>query len=400
MALRFSSYFLFFFIVFNLVKAKLVLEDGYEVTTVMDGHKSGLNPHTIHALPGSSDLIVLDSASSAFYTTSFPLSIDSVINRFAGDGNTGYVDGKADNSRFNKPRGFAVDAKGNVYVADKSNYAIRKISSSGYVTTIAGGISKEVGHRDGPAQNATFSNDFDISFVPQRCCLLVSDHGNELIRQINLKEEECLESSHSNLGTYSLWSLGIVLSCFLGAAIGFAVRPYIIRHEEVDHLMFIATWKLLLTKSGEQVLTFFSYTRSLVAGSTVYTVLERLVMMVVSHLSLMYSALSRLVSSMVSSIFFMCLPNNIATLDKTVSFSPDDSPSCRNPKPQLSLKPSDDLKDLISFDDAQETNTDQGNDSVLSLPHATIDDIIKVHVEGFSKMAEENSAASGSSSAE
>jgi uncharacterized protein YneF (UPF0154 family) len=100
----------------------------------------------------------------------------------------------------------------------------------GSVTTIAGGISKAFGHRDGPAQNATFSSDFEITFVPQRCCLLVSDHGNEMIRQINLKEEDCLENSHSNLGTYSLWSIGIVLSCILGVAIGFAVRPYVIRH--------------------------------------------------------------------------------------------------------------------------------------------------------------------------
>lgn len=69
----------------------------------------------------------------------------------------------------------------------------------GYVTTIAGGISKEIGHRDGPAQNATFSNDFELTFVPQRCCLLVSDHGNEMVRQINLKEEDCLESSHSSM---------------------------------------------------------------------------------------------------------------------------------------------------------------------------------------------------------
>ncbi|CAH2033758.1 unnamed protein product [Thlaspi arvense] len=401
MAGGFSSVFLLLFVVFNLVEGKQVLEDGYEVTTVVDGHKSGLNPYTIHALPGSSNLIVLDSSGSTFYTSSFPLSVDSVINRFAGDGNFGYVDGKAANSRFSKPHGFAVDAKGNVYVADKNNKAIRKISSSGYVTTIAGGISKEVGHRDGPAQNATFSNDFEITFVPQRCCLLVSDHGNELIRQINLKEEDCLESSHSSfLGTYSLWSIGIVLSCLLGVAVGFASRPYIIRHEEVNHLSFIMTWKLLLIKLGEQVLTFFSYIRNLVAGSAVYSVLSRLVMMIVSHLSLMYSAISRLVNSMVSRLFFLCQPNNVAVLDKTVvSFSDPDTPSRSNSKPPLSLKPSDDLMDLISFDDAQERTVQETN-TALSLPHATIDDIIKVQVEGFLKMAEENAAARGSSSAE
>ncbi|EFH69571.1 NHL repeat-containing protein [Arabidopsis lyrata subsp. lyrata] len=398
MAWGFSSVSLFLFVVFNLVSGKIVLEDGYEVTTVVDGHKSGLNPYTIHALPGSSNLIVLDSSGSTFYTTSFPLSFDSVIHRFAGDGTSGYVDGKAGNSRFKKPRGFAIDAKGNVYVADRSNKAIRKISSSGYVTTIAGGISKEFGHRDGPAQNATFSSDFEITFVPQRCCLLVSDHGNEMVRQINLKEEDCLESSHSNLGAYSLWSIGIFLSCILGVAIGFAVRPYIIRHEEVNHLSFIMTGKLLLTKLGEQVLTFFSYIRNRVAESTVYSVLSRLVMMIVSHLSLMYSALSRLVSSMVFSLFFMCQPNNVAILDKTCSVSDPKSPGCGNPKPPLSLKPSDDHMDLISFDDEQEPDKDCSNEETL--PHATIDDIIKVHVEGFSKMAEKDAATHGSSSTE
>lgn len=173
----------------------------------------------------------------------------------------------------------------------------------------------------------------------------------------------------------------------------------------MNHLSFITTWKLLLTKLGEQVLTFFSYIRNRVAESTVCSLLSRLAMMIVSHLSLMYSALSRLVSSMVSSLFFMCQPNNKAILDKTGSVSDPDSPGCSNPKPPFSLEPSDDLMDLISFDDEQETNNDKDcsneqTDIALSLPRATIDDIIKVQVEGFSKMAEEDAVARGSSSAE
>ncbi|CAF2161622.1 BnaA07g09760D [Brassica napus] len=159
----------------------------------------------------------------------------------------------------------------------------------GYVTTIAGGISNEFGHRDGPSHNATFSSDFEITFVPQRCCLLVSDHGNELILQINLKEEDCLEISHTSLGSYSLWSVGVVLSCFLGIALLLALTSLIMKKRITTR--FIMTWKLLLViKLGEQVRTFFSYVRNLVAGS----VLISLVMMLVSHLSLMYSAISRL----------------------------------------------------------------------------------------------------------
>ncbi|CAN6873394.1 unnamed protein product, partial [Brassica oleracea] len=140
------------------------------------------------------------------------------------------------------------------------------------------------------AHNATFSSDFEKTFVTQRCCLLVfSDHGNEMIRQINLKEEDWLEISHTSLGSYSLWSVGIVLSCFLGLAL-LALTSFVMK-KRITTTRFIMTWKLLLIiKLGEQVRTFFSYVRNLVAGS----LLSRLVMMIVSHLSLMYSAISRL----------------------------------------------------------------------------------------------------------
>lgn len=54
------------------------------------------------------------------------------MKRLSGDGVAGYSDGKSGAARFNKPRSFAVDLKGNVYVADvKNDRAIRKISDSG-----------------------------------------------------------------------------------------------------------------------------------------------------------------------------------------------------------------------------------------------------------------------------
>jgi hypothetical protein len=71
------------------------------------------------------------------------------------------------------------------------NGAVRKIAPSGFTTTIAGGRSKGPGRKDGPAQNATFSSDFELVYVPKMCALLVTDRGNRLIRQINLKQEDC-----------------------------------------------------------------------------------------------------------------------------------------------------------------------------------------------------------------
>lgn len=58
----------------------------------------------------------------------------------AGDSSAGYVDGSGSNSRFSRPSGVAVDETGNVYVADGDNKAIRKISLSGVVTTLASGL--------------------------------------------------------------------------------------------------------------------------------------------------------------------------------------------------------------------------------------------------------------------
>lgn len=65
------------------------------------------------------------------------------------------------------------------------------------VTTIAGGSSQKAGRTDGPARNASFSDDFELTFVPGRCALMISDHGNRLIRQINLKAENCKVHSGS-----------------------------------------------------------------------------------------------------------------------------------------------------------------------------------------------------------
>ncbi|XP_022878214.1 uncharacterized protein LOC111396134 isoform X2 [Olea europaea var. sylvestris] len=211
----------------------LIFEDGYTVSTVLDGDNVKVNPHSIlPQSPFSNQFIVLDSAASTFYTVSIPTtSQGSLIKRLAGNGQCGYADGDVGSAMFNKPKSFAVDYRGNVYVADQTNFAIRKITKSG-VTTIAGGYSQKTGHADGPALNASFSVDFELVFVPEKCALMVSDHGHRLIRQINLKAEDCTAHSGSRLGVSSAWFLGVGLSCLFGLIAGFIIRPYVIPHTE------------------------------------------------------------------------------------------------------------------------------------------------------------------------
>lgn len=66
----------------------------------------------------------------------YSFSADSRAKLFAGsaDGYAGYVDGRPREARLNHPKGFTVDDKGNVYVADTMNMAIRKIGEAGIVT--------------------------------------------------------------------------------------------------------------------------------------------------------------------------------------------------------------------------------------------------------------------------
>jgi streptogramin lyase len=79
------------------------------------------------------------------------------ITLLAGDAATaGSVDNKGASARFNLPRGVAVDTNGNVYVADQANFAIRKITPDGTVSTFAGQRGTS-GTRDANGNSARFS---------------------------------------------------------------------------------------------------------------------------------------------------------------------------------------------------------------------------------------------------
>ncbi len=55
----------------------------------------------------------------------------AVVTTLAGNGASAFVDGSGSNARFNSPWGLAVDASGNVYVADRTNQRIRKVTANG-----------------------------------------------------------------------------------------------------------------------------------------------------------------------------------------------------------------------------------------------------------------------------
>ncbi|XP_031406937.1 uncharacterized protein LOC116215384 isoform X2 [Punica granatum] len=196
-------------------RSMMKFEGGYTVETVFDGSKLGIEPYSIE-VSGDGELLVLDSDNSNIYKISIPLSSHSRPKLVAGspEGYSGHVDGRAREGRLNHPKGLAVDDRGNIYIADAMNMAIRKISDLG-ISTIAGGKwGRGGGHVDGPSEDAKFSNDFDVFYVGISCSLMVVDRGDQAIREIQLHQDDC--NSHEDGGSFHLGVAVLVAAGFFG----------------------------------------------------------------------------------------------------------------------------------------------------------------------------------------
>jgi serine/threonine-protein kinase len=105
------------------------------------------------------------------------------VSILAGSGVQGYADGTGSQATFNMPIGVAVDSSGYVYVADALNHAIRKISPAGIVSTLAG--SSTAGNVDGTSTSASFNLPSGVA-VDSSGNVYVADSKNHSIRKISV----------------------------------------------------------------------------------------------------------------------------------------------------------------------------------------------------------------------
>jgi prepilin-type N-terminal cleavage/methylation domain-containing protein len=136
------------------------------------------SPKSIAASPGGV-LYVADS----FNNQIRKVASNGDVTLFAGSATaaSGFADGNGAVARFSNPTGITVDSSGNVYVADSSNNRIRKITTNGDVTTIAGASTS--GTADGNGSLARFSSPYGI-VVDTSGILFVTDYGSHRIRKI------------------------------------------------------------------------------------------------------------------------------------------------------------------------------------------------------------------------
>ncbi len=139
--------------------------------------------------------IAIDDSGNIFVTdqdnnTIRKISTSGLVSTFAGlAGSFGHADGVGNAARFRLPNGLTIDGSNNLYLIDKTNQIIRKITPSGIVSTIAGTLLSS-GSNDGIGTDARFNHPNQLTF-DNAGNLIIADNLNHTIRKIGNCTTSC-----------------------------------------------------------------------------------------------------------------------------------------------------------------------------------------------------------------
>ena len=109
------------------------------------------------------------------------ITVSGDVITIAGDGTAGFKDGNGTTTKFNYPASIAIDSQGNLYVTDAFNFRVRKITPNGDVSTLAG--NGQDGTVDGSTTNSEFSDNLNDLITDTIGNVYVED--GPLIRKIS-----------------------------------------------------------------------------------------------------------------------------------------------------------------------------------------------------------------------
>ena len=148
--------------------------DGGPATAAALNYPSGV------AVDSSGNLYIADTGNHRVRK----VTASGIMTTIAGNGEEGFSgdNGPATAARLIQPSGVAVDSGGNVYIADAGNNRIRKVTPAGIITTVAGG--GDVVGDDGPATAAGLNFPSDVA-VDAAGNLYIADHFNSRVRKVS-----------------------------------------------------------------------------------------------------------------------------------------------------------------------------------------------------------------------
>jgi sugar lactone lactonase YvrE len=160
---------------------------------------------TAATLNGSVNPNGSSSTSTFFQYSTDPNAAPNDVTTIAGTaGMKGYVNGPGlAGAEFNEPEGVAVDAAGNVYVADTVNYVIREIMPDGDVSLLAG-TQGTIGTGNGTGIGVQFVSPVALAFDPNNGYLYVADMDAENIRAISPTQAVTTLAGSLSTGQYGL----------------------------------------------------------------------------------------------------------------------------------------------------------------------------------------------------
>jgi sugar lactone lactonase YvrE len=159
------------------------------VTTFIGNPRGGIHADGIDSLAtfNRPDGILVSSNGDIFVSETWGNRVRKrttlgIVSTIAGNGTAGSNNGQGTLSRLSTPMGMAEDTSGNLYVADYNNHLIRKILPNGFVSTLAGSIS---GYIDSLGRNALFNGPSSLVFDQRNNSLIVADEYNGCLRVIS-----------------------------------------------------------------------------------------------------------------------------------------------------------------------------------------------------------------------
>ena len=134
------------------------------------------------ALDGAGNIYIADTNNHRIRS----VDTSGTITTIAGDGTRGFGGdgGPASAAQLRFPSGVALDGAGNIYIADTDNHRIRRVDTSGTITTIAGDGTFGFGGDGGPASAARLNSPDGVA-VDGAGNIYIADHGNNRIRRVD-----------------------------------------------------------------------------------------------------------------------------------------------------------------------------------------------------------------------